>query len=247
MRILICFTLFFIALQTACAERLVDALIARYEQIETVTCDVRRDLSNDDGRMRWLSRVYYARPDRLHVENHAPLPRRIIADGEVMYQHNEGQPRGFRRPIAEIEQNMVDNLRRVPGTVMEHLFRIGDAEEIEFEPEHAAFPLRRGYAADHVFVVLHADEEGRLGRLELFDGADQERLTGEIDFEAFEEVIEGVWIPMVHRGRFQLGGVESRETVRISNYAANTSIPEHLFNADAFFSDVRWVRNFEDL
>jgi hypothetical protein len=229
------------------ADTLVQDLLERYERIETVTCDVRRDLVNAEGRMRWLSRVHFARPDRLHVENHAPLPRRIIADGETMYQHNEGQPRGFRAPIASLNTAMRDGLRKVPGTAMEHLLRIGGAPETVLPGELDDFPVRRAYATDTLYVVLHADADLRLGRIELFDGPDQRTQAGQIDFEAFDEVIDGVWIPMVHRGRFQVGGSENTETTRISNYAANAPMPQHLFQAESFFRDVTWVDSFDEL
>ncbi len=97
--------------------------------------------------------------------------------------------------------------------------------------------------------VFHrqGDDEYRLGRVEFFAAADRKELTGEIDFEAFEEVLDGVWIPLLHQGRFRFDAFESRETTRISNVSVNEPIPEHLFNAGAFFKDVQWVDRFEDL
>lgn len=228
------------------AETLVEQLIERYEQVESVTCDVRRDVSNEDGRLRWLSRVYYQRPDRLHVENHAPLQRRIIADGETMYQYNDGQPRGFRRALAELDERMLQGLSKVPGTAMEHLYRLQGLAEVELAGE-GAYPIRRGYETERLFVVLHADDAYRLGRIELYESSDRTRLAVEIDFDAFEEVVDGVWIPMRHQSRSVLGAIEVRETTRFSNFSANEPIPQHLFNAAAFFSDVQWVDQFEDL
>lgn len=228
------------------ADTLAERLIERYEEIETVTCDVRRDVSNEDGRMRWLSRVHYQRPDRLHVENHAPLPRRIIADGETMYQHIDGQPRGFRRRIDELDEPMRQGLIKVPGTAMEHLLRLRGAPESEWAGD-GEFPIRRGYETDRLFVVLHADDAYRLGRIEFYRSADRSERTAEIDFSDFEEVLDGVWIPMVHQGRFRWGEIESGETTRISNMTVNEPIPQHLFNANAFFEDVEWVDQFDDL
>lgn len=228
------------------ADTLVNRLLEGYESIETVSCDVRRDLSNKNGEMRWLSRVYYQRPDRLHVENHAPLPRRIIADGETMYQHNENHPRGFRSAIDDLNETMLGGLRKVPGTVMDQLFRLQDAPEIELEGE-GEFPVWRAYETDSVYVVLQADEEGRLGRVELYPVDDRDTLKGEIDLDSFVEVMDGVWIPMLHRGRFVVDSLENEETTRISNYVVNEAIPDPLFQPDAFFEDVEWVDSFDDL
>ncbi len=231
---------------TLLADTLAEQLLERYEQVETVTCDVRRDLSNEDGRMRWLSRVYYQRPNRLHVENHAPLQRRIIADGETMYQYNDGQPRGFRRAIADLDERMLHGLHKVPGTAMEHLYRLRGVPEIELEGE-GTYPIRRAYKTERVTVVLHADEKYRLGRIAFYADPERSEQTGEIDFSAFEEVLDGVWIPMLHQGRFTSGGLETRETTRISNMTVNEPIPQHLFNASTFFKDVEWVDRFEEL
>jgi len=229
------------------ADTLVARLLASYEKIQTVTCDIRRDIGNKDGEMRWLSRVYYARPDRLHVENFAPLPRRIIADGQSLFQHNEGQPRGFRQYIDQLNEVMLLNVRKVPGTAMEHLFRISDAPEEKMEDGEGPYPIRRGYATPGLFVVLFADVEGRLGRIELREAKKRDKVTAQIDFESFEEVMDGVWIPMLHRGEYVLGDVTSTEVIRITNYKANEPIEAKQFDAPGFFTNVEWTSNFEDL
>jgi len=228
-------------------ETLARRLIATYEKVDTVSCEIRRDIGNSEGEMRWLSRVHFARPDKLHVENYAPLPRRIIADGVTMFQYNEGQPRGFRQSIDQLPDAMIHNLRKVPGTAMEHLFRIADMPEDELEDGEEPFPVRRGYATTTLYVVLHADAQGRLGRLELYDVKKRDVLTARVDFENFEEVVEGVWIPMAHHGTYIMGDVTSEEVIRLSDYQANKAIDAKLFDADAYFEDVEWVSRFEDL
>lgn len=221
-----------------------DGLLAGYARIESVSCDVRRDVSNQDGDIRWLSRVHYRYPDRLHVENFSPLPRRIIADGEVMVQHNEGHPRGFRRAIEDLDETMLLNLRRVPGTLMEHLFRIQGADEVVLAAEVGA-PVQRAYEVDSVYVVIEADAQDRLTKVRFYTGADREQLTGEIVCSHFEEVLDGVWIAMRHQVRVTAGGTSTRERVQFSNYEVNVEIPDRLFDADLFFEGVRWVDRFD--
>lgn len=227
------------------AETLVDRLIALYEQVDTVTCEVRKDAETPEGNVRWLSRVQYQRPDRLHVENYVPIKRRIISDGTTMFQYNDGFPRGFRSPIADLSEPMLHSLRKVPGTAMEHLFRLNGVPETVLEGD-GAFPIRRAYAAK-IYVVLHADEQNRLGRIEFYDAADHARLTGEVDFSEFQEVIKGVWIPMMHVARFTVNGQESKEITRITNFTANEPIAGSFFVAEPFFPEVEWVARFEDL
>ncbi len=236
----------FLAWGAAAETTLVDQLLAQYEQIESVTCDLRRDIMQDDQSMRWLSRIYFQRPDRLNVKNHAPLPRRIVSDGTTLFQHNRGQPRGFRQAVDELNEAMLLSLRRVPGTPMEHLVRLRGVPEIVLEGNED-HPIRRAYATANIYAVLHADEAGRLKRLELYDANDRSRLTGEIDFAAHVEVLPGVWIAMQQESRFLLSDLTVRETTRLSQYTVNTPIPADHFEPDHFFEDVEWVADFSKL
>lgn len=235
-----------LAMHVAAESTLVDQLLAQYEQIESVTCDLRRDVTQGDQEIRWLSRIYFQRPDRLNVKNHAPLPRRIVSDGTALFQHNRDQPRGFRQAVDELSEAMLLSLRRVPGTPMEHLARLRDVPEKVLDGA-GEFPVRRAYATAKIYAVLHADEAGRLGRLELFDATDRSRLTGEIDFSAFVEVLAGVWIPMRQDARFYLGDLTVQESVRLSQYTVNVPIPADRFEPAAFFQDVEWVADFDKL
>lgn len=56
------------------AETVLDRVLKPYEAIQTLSCEIRRDTPLPDGQvLRMLSRVYYQRPDRLHVENFSPV------------------------------------------------------------------------------------------------------------------------------------------------------------------------------
>ena len=70
-----------------------DRVLKSYDSIQTFSCEIRRDTPLPDGQtLRMLSRVYYQRPDRLHVENFSPVKRRIISDGTVFRSYAEGAP-----------------------------------------------------------------------------------------------------------------------------------------------------------
>jgi len=144
------------------ADSMLEQLWAGYERIESVRGEIRRDNTGPGGTVRTLSRVYYQRPDRLNVENIMPVQRRIVADGERFYSYIQGDPKGFSRPIAELNEDMLINLRKVPGTPMDHLARLRGAPEEILEPTDA-WPTRRGYASGRVFGVLLFDGQGRLG------------------------------------------------------------------------------------
>lgn len=228
----------------ASAETLAEKLLAQYAPIQTVTCEIRRDVEGPAGGMRMLSRVYYQKPDRLHVDQPTPVPRRIVCDGTTLYSYIEGDPKGFSRPVEKLNDEMLTNLRKVPGTAMEHLVKLrGLAEKgLEATPE---FPVRKAYETDKVFVVLSLDPEGRLARIEFYATPAMAEKTAQYDYSGFQQVAGGAWIPCLHKGVFNVGGVESTETIRVGNLAVNEPIAQNLFVAAPFFKDVQFVDEFD--
>ena len=226
---------------------LVQKLIEQYQSIESVSCDVRRDVTTPEGTIRWLSRVYFQADNKLHAANARPQPRLILADGETMYQHSADEPRGFRRAIEDLNQNMRINLSRVPGTLMDHLLRLTDAPETVLDASEDA-PIRRAYEAEHVYAILEADEKYRLRRVLFYQSQDRTNRTAEIVCDAFEEVLPDTWIAMQHRSSFYIEDTTIRERTRFTNYEVNLSIPEEKFRAEAHFSsDIEWVDSFDQL
>lgn len=228
----------------ALAETLVERLLKEYEAVQTLTCDLRRDNEAGADKMRFLSRIYYARPDRLHVENTAPIERTIVSDGTNFFSYIDGDPKGFSRPVDKLDVEMLRSLRKVPGTAMDHLLRLKDVPETEL-PATAEFPVRRGYDAGKVFAVLSMDASNRLARIEFYTAADQKNLTGQYDYSAFQEVVPGVWIPCLHQGVMRVAGQETRETTRVSNLSVNTPIAEGLFVPAPYFKGVEFVDSFK--
>ena len=100
---------------------LAEKLCSSYTQVESVSCRVRKTSEVDGKTATLLSQVYYQRPDRMHVENIAPLQRRIIADGRQFYYYVEGMAKGFSCPLAKLEGEWSIMQKSVPGSAMEHL------------------------------------------------------------------------------------------------------------------------------
>ena len=63
------------AVAAARADTLAERLLATYSNVTAVACEVRRDSGNGSGSVRMLSRVYFQRPDHLHVETVSPIGR----------------------------------------------------------------------------------------------------------------------------------------------------------------------------
>ncbi|MFH0952866.1 MAG: hypothetical protein V1873_00900 [Verrucomicrobiota bacterium] len=225
------------------AETLADRLLASYDPVQSVTCEIRKDMEAQAGAMRMLSRVYYQKPDRLNVDQAAPVPRRIVADGKTFYSYIDGDAKGFSRLIEKLSDEMIINLRKVPGTAMDHLLKLrGVAEkDLDGTPE---FPVRKGYETAKVFVVLSLDATGRLARVEFFTSPEMKDKTGQYDYSAFREVLPGVWIPCLHQGTFRIAGSESKETSRVDNLSVNQPIAPSLFDPGPFFKGVEFVDEF---
>lgn len=230
----------------ATAETMVETLLAGYDRIQTVSCEVRRDSDSGGNKVRTLSRVYFQRPDHLHVENVTPLPRRIVADGTNFFSYVEGDPKGFSRAIERLDQDMLIGLRKVPGTAMDHLLRLKGMTETNLPPA-AGFPIRRGYDTGKMTAVLSMDPSNRLARIEFFADREMNKMTARTDYSQFQEALPGIWLSSLHRTVVWMGGAESRETSRFDNLSVNKPIAPNLFNASLFFRKVDFVANVEQM
>jgi len=224
---------------------LAQALIRTYEQIDTVSCEIRKTTRSKSNTVRMLSRVYYKRPDYIHVDNVSPSKRTIIADGKALYYYEEGLPLGFSRPIADLSEIWLKSLRNVPGTPLEHLHNLRDLPEVEIPPIDNE-PVRRGYQTKGVFVVLSCDSEGRLVGVRFFETRAMRERIAEYTYAAFQQVSTDCWIPCLHRGALLLSdGTRVEEVRRISNLTVNLAIAERMFDAGVFLKNVSFVDDFE--
>ena len=224
-----------------------EGILKSYDSIQSFSCEIRRDAPLPDGQtLRMLSRVYFQRPDRLHVENFSPVKRRIISDGTVFRSYAEGAPQGFSRPVSELSEEMLRNLRMVPGSAANLLEVLSGSTEIPLEPT-AEFPVRVAVDNGKSYAVLGLDDKGRVARLEIFSSSSMTDLLSRTDFSAFQEVAPGVWIACLQQAKLTLEGVDRTETTRVDNIVANGEIPAALFDAAPFFKGVQWVDAFEKI
>ena len=232
---------------TAGAETVAERLLASYDAVESLRCEIRRDMPLPDGEvMRMLSRVYYQRPDKLHADNFSPIRRRTLSDGWVFRQYAEGAPKGFSRPVSELSEEMLINLRMVPGSAANLLEVLRGVAEVPLEPTEE-YPVRAGYDNGVSFAVISLDAEGRMARFELYSSGAMTDLQTRADFSGFQEVLPGVWIAGLQRSRTRVGGAERTETTRVSGMEANGEIPAGIFLPDAFFEGVEFVDSYDKM
>lgn len=225
----------------------VDRLLEEYAKIETVTCQVRRVRKGPRGKVRFLSRVYYANDDRIHAEGIAPLRRRTIADGKRLYQYVEGAPRGFSRPIDDLSEEMKISLRHVPGTAMDHLLRLKEQEETLLTPSDTA-ARRVALETDDRYVVLSFDDKRRLVGIEFFASKSAEVPVARYEYRDFREALPGVWVPLKHEAEVRDGEAEFTEVTRVDRFVANEPVAASLFEPESFFPNgLDFVDEFADI
>lgn len=237
----------FLAVSAAAGERL-DALLASYDAVERLSCELRRDTPlPDGGNLRMLSRIYFQRQDRLHVENFSPIKRRIIADGTVFRSYMEGADKGFSRPIAELDHEMLVNLRMLPGSNANILQQLAGLAEMPLEGT-AEYPERFGYDHDgQSFTVLSFDGLGRWAKMEVYASQNMTDVNASSEYSDFKELIPGTWLACRQKSTVNLGGIQKTEIVHISNIAVNQPIPAAMFDATPFFKGVEFVDAFEKI
>lgn len=231
---------------SAAEPTLAEKLCSSYTQVESVSCRVRKTSEVDGKTATLLSQVYYQRPDRMHVENIAPVRRRIIADGRQFYYYVEGMAKGFSCPLTQLEGEWSIMQKSVPGSAMEHILRLQGVPETPLDgtPD---YPVRRGYVRERVFVVLSCDPAGRLARIEFFKTPDMKTKTAQVEYSDFRKVTDMCWLAGLQQGTAYFSANTVRETRRFDNFIINKPITAGLFDAAAFFPKVDFVDDFSKL
>ena len=220
-------------------------LCAEYEKLDSVSCEMQKTISSGRGSIKWLSRIFYQKGDRIHVENVAPEQRRIISDGKVLYYYASGDRRGYSKAVSDLPPEWMISLHAIPGTPMDHLLKLKDTPEIVLEAT-PVYPLRRAYQAPNVFVVLSCDATGRLSRVEFYSSAERKTLTAEYEYGLFHKVSDTCWIPCLHKAtRYLPNGEKVDEIRRVTNLAVNEPIAPAMFEHLPFFQNVEFTGEFE--
>ena len=77
-------------------------------------------------------------------------------DGRSLWQHAEGDPKGFSRPIDQLSDQMRISLEMVPGTAMDHLLRLKGMEESVL-PADESGARRIAIQLEKQYVVMTID------------------------------------------------------------------------------------------
>ena len=228
----------------------VQALLDGYASVPQLSCEHRREIQAGDGdTVRFLSRIWFRRPDRLHAENLSPMKRRTVCDGTTLRQYTEGLPRGFARPVSGLEGDALVNLRMLPGSNANWLEPLRDLPETDLPSADGGSASRRVACTGpgKPYAVLAFDADGRWTRLEMYSAADCANRLLLADFSDFAEIVPGVWLARRQRIELSMDGAVRTETVRLDNLSATAPIPAAMFDADAFFPGVTFTDSFDKM
>jgi len=201
----------------------VKSLLEANQAVQSMSCEVRRESRLGGQTVSTLSRVWFARGDRLMVETQTPLPRRILVDGTTIYKWVEGQESGVRIPIEKASAGETVQLRRVPGTGEEFLLRLRNLPE-ETLPAQDGLPVRRGYTppAPAPYTVIALNAQGRLASVEFFDADTRATRLLTARFLDWREAAPGCWFARVQKTETHgQSGVVREDVVRVSRIVPN--------------------------
>jgi hypothetical protein len=233
---------------SARAGEAVGKLLAAYDAVPQLSCELRRDVKPAGGdSVRFLSRIFFRRPDCLHAENLSPMKRRTVCDGRTLRQYTEGLPRGFSRPVAELEGEALTNLRMLPGSNANWLEPLKDFEETELPADGSAARRIACTAPGKAYAVLSFDGQGRWIRLEMFSGPDCANRLLLAEMSDFAEILPGTWLARRQTVELSMDGAVRSETVRLDNLSATAPIPEAMFDAESFFPGVTFTDSYEKM
>lgn len=225
-------------------DTLAGILLKEYREIKSITCEIRKTTVTEET-VRMLSRVYYSNPLRVHVDNISPVKRTIVSDGKTLYYYEQGQPKGFSRPVKELTGLWLNAVNNIPATPAEHLILLENLPEKTLEADRN-FPVRKAYPAEKVYVVLCMDTLNRLAKIEFYKSDEMRQKTAEYNYSEFYKVSDDCWIPQLHKSvMYMPDGETISETRIIDNLEVNKPIPESLFQANLFFENVEFVDDFD--
>lgn len=222
------------------ASNAIEAISAQYAAVSNVVCTVRREASDaKGGKIETMSRVAWARGDRMNVHTLKPVERRTVIDGVTVQIKGASDKAPAIYQVTNQAPSQFANLRSVPGSPEEMLAPFAGLSATDVTPIH---PFARTIAlrdpaddASNAAVVarLSIDAEGRVARLD-FD-VSSARQSAFTYFRAPFEALPGVWLFRRTESEAVVDGHTIRMVSRFDKFEVNGDLPASLFDPKAFF------------
>ncbi len=240
------FALVSIAQAESGEQHLVKQKIKNYSRVKTLTCRVRRTAKSSDKTLTFLSKVFYKKGGFLHSKTVSPYKRTVVANGKKLYSYFQNHTKGVAKDIEKLEKNEIINLRKAPGTPMDHLYRLADSPQTKLDPT-AKYPERYAYTTKNAFVVVSLDKKSRIKSIAFYNGKDMKGKKAETIYSRHKKVDEDLWIPCLHESTVYHEHTKTVETIHFNNLEVNVPVAENLFIPGNFMPDVEFVDSYSDL
>ncbi len=216
---------------------------AQYAAVSNLTCTVRREVAaGKGGKGEMMSRVAWARGDRMNVQIVKPVQRRVVIDGVTVQIKEAADQAPAIYQVTNQTETQFANLRSVPGSPEEMLapFAGMSAKDRPAKP-----PLARSVAFSstetngHIVVAatVSFDNLGRVARIDFFpDGPDDaEHPRSSAAFLGAFEARPGIWLFRRVETETFLSGRIIKTVSRFDKFEVNGSLPDSLFDPKSFF------------
>ncbi|MGI6495173.1 MAG: LolA family protein [Kiritimatiellia bacterium] len=222
------------------ATNVVGEVSAQVAGITNLRCVVRREVPLPDGRVAsMVSKVDWARGDRLHVETTSPETVRTVIDGKTVVRIRPGGR--TETPLGEQTPGQAANLRSVPGSAEEYLSMFDPLSALDL-PDSGELCARRvafapaadGEGGKERRAVVSFDEAGRILRIEFFADAERARLLSILRFEAPVEPLPGAFLYRRIEAESPREGLLVRTLSRFDSIRVNQDLPCGLFDPSAY-------------
>ncbi len=225
------------------AKEVLAAVSAQYATISNLTCTVRREATDGSGRkIELMSRVAWARGDRMNVQMLKPIERRIVIDGETVQMKAAANQALVVNHVTNQTPSQVANLRSVPGSPEEMLapFAEMSATDRPAKPSYVrsvAFSSTEANGRVVIVAVVSFDELGRVACIDFFpDGPeDAEHPRSTAFFRGAFEALPGIWLFRRVETETTLSGRTIKTVSRFDKFEVNGELPNSLFDPKAFF------------
>jgi len=218
------------------ASNVIEAVSAQYAAVSNLVCTVRREASDGKGgKIETMSRVAWARGDRMNVHTLKPVERRTVIDGVTIQIKDASEKAPAIYQVTNQAPSQFANLRSVPGSPEEMLAPLVGLSASDVPPIHpfARTISLRDSAEDAVVARLSLDAEGRVARLD-FD-VSAARQSSSVHFRAPFEALPGVWLFRRTESEAVVDGHTIRMVSRFDKFEVNGDLPASLFDPGAFF------------
>ncbi len=225
------------------ASNVLSAVRAQYAAVSNLTCTVRREAADGKGgKVEVMSRVAWARGDRMNVQMLKPVERRIVIDGATVQIKAAADQAPAIYQVTNQTPSQFANLRSVPGSPEEMLAPFANMAAAD---RPAKPPLARAVAFSsmetngHVVVAatVSFDDLGRVARIDFFpDGPeDADHPRSSATMRGAIEALPGIWLFRRVETESVISGRNIKTVSRFDKFEVNTDLPASLFDPKAFF------------